>query len=176
VRGIVANYHGFATIETELGKGTTFRVFLPATPDRSQDVVLFISDQPRTLGRGELILIVDDEPSIREVGKAILSRHGYRVLTAGNGAEAMSAYVPRQDEIALVVTDVGMPEMSGNALARALCRLKPAQKILFMTGADGRGSVGESKPPFGSAVLNKPFVVDEFLSSVRKVLDNALAP
>ena len=170
VRGIVANHHGFITIDSELDKGTTFRVFLPATAGSARDAVLSTSQPPQMLGRGELILIVDDEPSIRDVGKAILARHGYRVLTAGNGAEAMTAYVPRQDEIALVITDLGMPEMGGGALARALSRLKPTQKILFMTGADG-GSVGESKPPIGSAVLNKPFIVDDFLSSVRKTID-----
>ncbi|HWA87196.1 MAG TPA: response regulator [Opitutus sp.] len=173
VRGIVASYHGTIDVKSTVGQGTTFRVYLPATADANAGAAIAAARQPQMVGRGELVLIVDDESSIRELAHAILSRHGYRVLTAANGVEAMSACVQHQEEIALVVTDLGMPEMGGNALAKVLTTLKPAQKILFMTGADGHASVGETKPPAGSAVLNKPFVVDEFLAAVRNTIDRA---
>src|SRR5204863_4496433 len=120
VRGIATSHGGFVAVDSALGRGTTFRVFLPATEQTAVAGPVAPNSSPHSPGRGELVLIVDDEVSIRELLTAYLSRYGYRVIAAANGVEAMSLYSARTAEIALVVTDLGMPEMGGAELASVL--------------------------------------------------------
>lgn len=173
VRGIATNHNGFVTVDSVVGQGTTFRVFLPATesttetgaPKRGVDLGKF-------RGSGELVLIVDDEQSIRDLAVAVLSRFGYRVLAAANGAEAIQLYAPRANEIDLVVTDLGMPEMGGAKLGATLQRLKPDVRLLFISGGDL--SANETAP-LGSRLLPKPFTGEDLLRSVHDaVRKNAL--
>lgn len=170
VRGIVANHGGFVQVESKPGQGTMFRAFLPATEQSGAGAAVATAHPFLVRGQGELVLVVDDEASIRDLVTAVLSRYGYRVLVASNGLEAMALYTPRAEEIALVVTDLSMPEMGGGDLAIALSRLNPAVKILFMSGAGGTPGVEESVPP-NSHILIKPFAVDRLVATIREALE-----
>jgi PAS domain S-box-containing protein len=170
VRGIATSHGGFVQVETEMGKGTTFRVFLPAVDQGApRGPAATPVHSPHVRGHGELILVVDDEASVRELVTAVLGRYGYRVLVAGNGIEAMALYTPRSAEIGLVITDVSMPEMGGGDLAIALSRLNPAVKILFMSGVGGALASEDNVPP-GAPLLVKPFAVDKLALAVRDAL------
>ncbi len=169
VRGIVTSHGGFVQVETEIGAGTTFRILLPAAEQTESAAPASRSMAPFLIrGRGELILVVDDESSIRELVTATLSQYGYRVLVAANGTEAMALYAPRMREIALVITDVSMPEMGGDELALALSRLNPSVRLLFMSGVAGHLPDLARQP--GAHVLTKPFPLDRLVTSVSKAL------
>jgi PAS domain S-box-containing protein len=167
VRGIVASHGGFVQVESELGRGTTFRVFVPAGEPTAPPSPSAATQEPGRTGHGELVLVVDDEESIRHVANATLTRFGYRVLTAANGNEAMQLYAPRAAEIALVVTDLSMPEMGGSELALALSKLKPGVRILFMSGASVDSD--EELPP-EARILMKPFNVDSLITGVSEMI------
>ncbi|MFZ5495993.1 MAG: response regulator [Verrucomicrobiota bacterium] len=172
VRGIVVNHEGFVQVESRVGEGTTFRVFLPASEQAAAGPAVVTAPSFEVRGQGELVLVVDDEESIRDLASAALSRFGYRVLAAANGNEAMALYMPRAAEIALVITDLAMPEMDGHELAQALARLNPGVKILFMSGA----TIGEEQTlPPGAQILMKPFAVDSLTAAVHGALVGRIA-
>lgn len=168
VRGIVTNHGGFVRVDSEPGRGTVFRIYLPAAEPMSADPAARSAAPFLARGQGELVLVVDDEISIRDLITAALGRYGYRVLAAANGTEAMALYPQRRDEVALVITDLSMPEMGGDELALALSRLNPAVRILFMSGATGT-QPGDTLPPH-ARVLTKPFTVDRLIASVHNAL------
>lgn len=164
VRGIAAQHRGFVTVESAVGRGTTFRVFLPSTgPEAASGPRAATAHPFATRGQGELVLVVDDEASIRDLSAAILSRSGYRVLTAANGHEALGLFRSRAVEISLVVIDLFMPEMDGSELAAALAVENPEVRLLFMSGA-------ERAMPAGKRLLDKPFTGDELLGRVHEAL------
>jgi PAS domain S-box-containing protein len=177
VRGIAAGHGGFVTVETAPGRGTTFRVFLPAAEQPATSGKMASAHPHLTRGQGELVLVVDDEASIRDLITVVLSRFGYRVIAAANGIDAMAIYAPRVTEIALVVTDLSMPEMGGSELALALSQLNPGVKLLFMSGADGNGTL-DMTIPASARFMSKPFTAEKLLASVHEALEvpDASAP
>jgi CheY-like chemotaxis protein len=175
VRGIVTNHGGFVQVDSVAGRGTVFLIYLPAVEQAALAGSASRTASPfLARGRGELVLVVDDEISIRDLITAALGRYGYRVLAAANGNEAMVLYPPRQEEVALVVTDLSMPEMGGDELALALSRLNPAVKILFMSGATGMQT--NEILPKGARVLPKPFTVDRLVAAVHDALEASAGP
>jgi signal transduction histidine kinase/ActR/RegA family two-component response regulator len=133
VYGIVKQHEGYISAESRDGEGTTFAIYLPTLATRTtippaEDP----EDMPR--GHGETVLLVEDEPAVLEVGTAILEELGYQVLTATNGHRALEVYAAHQDEIALVLMDMVMPEMGGVQLFHALRELYPAVKAVMTTG------------------------------------------
>ncbi len=169
-RGIIENLGGFIQVQTAVGRGSTFSLFLPATTatdDRRS------SEHPHApTGEGELVLIVDDEPSVREVAATTLRKFGYRTLTASDGAEGVRTYTARAADIALVITDLNMPELDGLAMARVLRQLNPAVRLIVFTGLAGSRHASDARQ-FAHAFLAKPFTVEELLTAVHRVLHPA---
>jgi two-component system cell cycle sensor histidine kinase/response regulator CckA len=169
VRGLVESHSGFVAVRTRIGEGTSFRVFLPALDSNLEKAAANTPTIAIPRGTGELVLVVDDEPSIRNMSATMLSRHGYRVLTAGDGAEAISLFTPRANEIRVVITDVSMPNVDGATLAAVIRKLNPAIKIIAVSGL----GVGQGESPaqiFTQTFLAKPFRPEALLGLVHDVL------
>ena len=131
--GLVRAHGGFFQIRSNSGSGTQVCVYLPASPDAVCPVPAAEPELPPR-GQGELILVVDDEENVRRVTTRILERHGYRVLTASDGAEAFSRFQEHRTTIRLVLTDLLMPIMDGATLTRAIHRLDPAARVIAVSG------------------------------------------
>ncbi len=133
VYGIISQHGGFIDVKTELEKGTTFTLYLPALPPLQKTSPQSI--EPETLhGSGEVILLVEDNMAVLEVTQAMLKHLGYRVITATNGRQALEVFEQHQSEIALVLTDITMPEMGGVALSQTLRAKYPFTKVVALTG------------------------------------------
>jgi PAS domain S-box-containing protein len=171
VRGIIENHNGFVELHTVVGRGSMFRIHLPAIEGSETDP-LTPEARPLPPGRGELILVVDDERHIRDMIFTILTRNGYRVMVAADGAEAAVAFAQRASEIRLVITDIHMPNLDGATLARALRRIKPATRLLVISGmSPARGNRPDPRPEeVADAFLPKPFKPEILLLKVSELL------
>ncbi|HEY3664073.1 MAG TPA: PAS domain S-box protein [Chthoniobacterales bacterium] len=168
VLGIVKNYGGFMNVYSEPGH-TSFRVFLPASNAATTAAV--ISD-PQTLpnGRGEKILIVDDEPCIRAAAQKVLADWGYEAIVAEDGVSALALYAQQPGEIDLILTDLVMPLMDGLMLIRAVRKLNPDQKIILSTGRDEDMESQEIRSLGVDACLMKPHSRDKLLLTLEETL------
>jgi PAS domain S-box-containing protein len=166
---IVKSHGGFINVYSELHKGSQFAVYLPAldTPG-SLAAAAVQTDLP--LGQGELILVVDDEDSIREITRGTLETFGYNVLTASDGTEALALYADKKNEIAVVLTDMVMPFMDGPATIRALQRMNPKVKIIAASGLGTGLRAGEGPLEGVSVFLNKPYTAERLLKTLAGVL------
>jgi two-component system, cell cycle sensor histidine kinase and response regulator CckA len=171
VRGIIENHKGFIEVVTVVGRGATFRIFLPATEGMPADA-LKTPTRHLPAGKGELILVVDDERNIREMTKTTLTRNGYRVLLANDGAQAAIVFAEHAAEIRLVVTDLNMPNLDGAMLGRALRKMNCGAKLLVVSGMTSSLSTRiEHRPEeFADAFLPKPFKPEVLLAKVHELL------
>ena len=172
VKSIVESHNGFISLRTQAGRGTIFRVYLPASEGAASAGVVEIAPPKNERGNGELVLVVDDEPQIRSITATMLSRNGYRVLTAGDGAEAVALFATRSGEISVLITDLIMPNLDGAALANIAQHLNPKLKILAMSGLSSANRNGKTER-FGGAFLFKPFKVQTLLGAVHSLLHPA---
>jgi PAS domain S-box-containing protein len=166
---IVKSHGGFINVYSELHKGSQFTIYLPAL-DKPGGTDVDATQVDLPLGNGELILVVDDEESIREITRGTLETFGYRVVTANDGTEALALYADKKNEIAAVLTDMVMPFMDGPATIRALQRMNPDVRIIAASGL-GAGQRGAEGALEGVAVfLNKPYTAEKLLKTLAKVL------
>jgi PAS domain S-box-containing protein len=166
---IVKSHGGFINVYSEVHKGTQFVLYLPAL-DVSEHVKAPAMQADLPQGKGELILVVDDEEAIREITRSTLETFGYRVLTAGDGTEALALYADRKNVIALVLTDMVMPFMDGPATIRALQRMNPRVKIIAASGLALGMRTDESAIEGVSMFLNKPYTAEKLLKALAQIL------
>ncbi len=167
VMGIVKNHGGFVRVNSEVGRGTQFQVYLPAISSE----ILPVATAPRlSTGHHELILIVDDEPSILEVARTILEEHNYHAIVASSGAEAISIYADRHQEIQLVLMDMMMPLMDGLTAARALQHIDPRVKTIISSGLISNSQVARDADIGVWTFLAKPYTAQDLLDTVQKML------
>jgi len=171
VFGIVKQSKGHIWVESEVGKGSTFRIYFPRTDQASAEPARSIRT-PRVSKGSETVLLVEDEEQLRVVTRSVLERSGYHVLDACNGEQAISVCVGYSGEIVLLITDVVMPRMSGKQLADRLVVLRPELKVLFMSGYTENSIVHHGVLDEGIEFLPKPITPSALLRKVREVLDD----
>jgi len=169
VYGIVKQHEGYVYCESKPGQGTTFRVYLPAATGIHEEQSLGGDFTP--LGNNETILVVDDEEPVREVMCDLLLQAGYRVLRAADGVEALRVYTSNQSEIALVLMDLIMPEMSGRECIKRLVEINPEVKIIIASGYTAGTNLEEELLKGVKAFLSKPYEPVDMLAAVRGILD-----
>uniref|UniRef100_B8HVZ7 histidine kinase n=1 Tax=Cyanothece sp. (strain PCC 7425 / ATCC 29141) TaxID=395961 RepID=B8HVZ7_CYAP4 len=165
--GIIKSHRGFITVSSSIGQGTRFEIFIPAVV---ADNSLEFAPSETCIGQHELILFVDDEAPIRETTKASLETYNYRVITAGDGFEALELYAQHQQDIRLVVLDMMMPAIDGLTTIRKLKEINPQVKIIAVSGL---ALNYESSPPeqFGvHSLLRKPYTIGDLTKAVHQAL------
>lgn len=167
VIGIIQSHGGFVKVLSELGKGTEFKVYLPALEQKeSQDLVQL--DLP--LGQGELILVVDDEEAIRKITKTSLETYNYKVLTANDGISALALYVQHQAQISVVLVDMMMPAMTGSNTIQALKKIQPQAKIIAVSGLSFNNNLSQLTNLGVKKFLCKPYTSRELLQALQEVI------
>jgi two-component system cell cycle sensor histidine kinase/response regulator CckA len=171
--GIVKQSGGYIDVYSELGKGTTFKIYLPRVHDALDSHKIPDSDLMKSRGT-ETILLAEDETSLRILTRNLLELSGYTVLEAKSGADAITISNQQEGLLALLLTDVVMPGMSGRALAAELTAQRPQIKVLYMSGYTGQAVGAHGTLEEGSFFLQKPFSRNGLLSKVRQALDSGL--
>jgi len=169
VYGIVRQHDGFIDVESKVGEGTRFIIYLPVL---GEDVKEIEEEEPEELPRGcgETILVVEDEPSVLFVVKEMLENLGHRVLSAGSGQEALKVYKQHGEEIALVLTDLVMPGMGGMELYHMLKKLNPEVKVVVMTGYSSEKDIKEFLSQGITAWVQKPLEIAKLARLVKENL------
>jgi two-component system, cell cycle sensor histidine kinase and response regulator CckA len=169
VHGAVEQSGGRIWVDTAPGQGSTFTIYLPR--HWSTETAIGAAEQRMPEVGNETLLLVEDEAAVRASVRRLLEWHGYTVIEARNGADALRAYDAQEGNIDLVLTDVVMPEMGGHELVEQLRARRPDLRVLFMSGYNERALTSNGSIPAGTGYLEKPFTVENLMRRLRQVLD-----
>lgn len=172
IYGIVKQSGGHISVYSEVGKGTSFRIYLPQAEGKREPATLE-TPATRLSGKGEHVLIVEDDESLRRLISASLSKLGYQVTAAADGTEALQLVEEKGLEPDLVLTDVIMPKMNGKDLVEQLRRTRPQQKALYMSGYTESAIAFDASLPPGTLFIDKPFSLDKLAAKVREAMEKA---
>ncbi|HVZ89303.1 MAG TPA: response regulator [Polyangia bacterium] len=169
VQGIVRGHRGGLSLASQLGRGTAFRVLLPAVTAPARAIG---PDQRGTVGwKGQgLVLLVDDEAQVRDVARRMLERHGFQVVTAGDGLEALEMFRRHRADVRLALVDLTMPRMDGESCFRELRRLSPTLKVLLVSGYSEQEVAGRFAGDNPAGFVQKPFTAATLIPYVRAAL------
>ena len=173
VYGIVKQSGGYIRACTEPGGGTTFKIYLPCVG--GEEAILIREETPLIRGGSETILLVEDNASLRQLAREMLEGFGYAVLDSGRPSEAVRLAERHRGPIALLVTDVVMPEVNGHVLAETLTAIRPGMKVLYTSGYSNHASVERVELEAGSPLIEKPFARDDLAKRVRDLLDSPIS-
>ena len=166
--GIIKNHNGIINVYSEKGHGTTFKIYLPA----SKKQVIEEKSKPEVAQGGtEMILLVDDEEMVADIGKDMLEKLGYTILVAFSGAEAIKIFNANRDEVKLVILDMIMPDMSGGETFNRLKAIKPDAKILLSSGYSLDGRASKIMKRGCNGFIQKPFNLKQISRKIREILD-----
>jgi len=174
IYGIVQSCDGFIDVSSAIGRGTTFLLYFPAHVEPGAADAVAANAPAAALGRGELILVAEDDVLARQLAVSQLTRAGYRVLAAGDGAEALALFEANASDIQLVFLDVMMPRGDGRAVRRAIAVRRPDVAVLFATGYVDRERLGGPFDDITDPILDKPYAPATLLAKVRTLLDAAV--
>ncbi|MBU2548385.1 MAG: PAS domain S-box protein [Proteobacteria bacterium] len=172
VYGIVKGHGGYISCYSEIGRGTTFKIYIPSIEQGQESPVDQESEEPPR-GGTETILIVDDEAAIRDFASQALRSFGYAVMTASNGEEALQLHAASRDRIDLVILDIGMPVMGGHRCLQEIRRSDPSARVLMASGYSINGHAKQALESGALGFISKPYRLLDLLARVRRALDAA---
>jgi CheY-like chemotaxis protein len=166
--GIVKGHRGYIDVSSRPGKGTTFKIYLPASEKRVLEAFKHLD---RLVTGTETVLLVDDEEAIRQVGRELLEAMGYRVLLASNGEEAIELYGSHNKDIDLVLLDIVMPQMGGGETYEKMKQINPDVKVLLLSGYSIDGEATEILERGCNGFIQKPFTMKELSGKIREIVE-----
>ena len=177
VYGIVKQSGGYIWVNSEPGKGTSFKIYLPRIAERAEPAQVVAANESAFTEPGtETILLAEDEANLRYLARQFLEKQGYKVIEAADGAVAMQIAVAHEGVIHLLLTDVIMPGMNGRELAQRISEIRPQTKVLYMSGYTENVIGHNGTLDAGVRLLQKPFTLRDLKSKVREVLDSTPFP
>jgi two-component system cell cycle sensor histidine kinase/response regulator CckA len=174
VYGIVKQSGGYIWVYSEPDQGTTFKIYLPRVDQPAE--AMGAENRPKSVQRGsETILLVEDDPQLRQLSSSVLAHCGYKVLVAGGPEEGLAICRSNQRDIRLLITDVIMPRMNGRQLAEQILQISPNVRVLYISGYTNNAIVHYGVLDAGLWFLPKPFTLSALIAKVREVLDSSTA-
>lgn len=172
VYGLVKSHGGHITCSSELGKGTTFNIYLPATEKKHEPIQKMETEKIRA--GTETILLAEDDALIRNNCVQLLTHFGYTILSAPDGESALELYHQKQHRIDLVILDLIMPGMGGKKSLRELLKINPEARVLITSGKSDNGSLKNVVESGAKAYIEKPYKIEQLLNAVLDVLSKPL--
>jgi PAS domain S-box-containing protein len=169
IYGIVKQHNGYINVYSQVGKGTTFKIYIPAHHELAEQQIPLPPSAPVPTGT-ETILLAEDDPTLRNFFRDLLTKHGYTVVVAENGEDAVNKFTDQHDNIQLVIVDMIMPKLSGRAVYDAAQKIKPDVKVIFSSGYTA-DKVQHEGLPAGCTFIPKPVTPQEYLRKIREALD-----